>query len=603
MQKTANNEMQKIAIIQITELGWHVAMRLKSQLGADIIEREQVGPCWKQYDAFIFVGAMGICVRTIAPYVKDKHEDPAVVCVDTVGHHAIAVLSGHIGGANDLTRRVADNLGIMPTITTQSDNTELWALDTLPAKFHWHCAADPVTLNDAIYYFVSRKPTALLLEVSDEGTAYMERTLPEHVTLIDDINQVDHNLHKLVIIVSPWKRHNARSVIELQFVPQVATLGYGLSRNPDDYDTFLDKIDQLVEKHGFMPGCYKNFATIDVKRDEPFTEALLECEEDVIFYTADELRDVKVPNPSAVVERNVGTPSVCEAAAILGSGHGELAMPKVKSRNFTIALAIDKKYLRASGGHVEIVGAGPGDPELISLRGRKMLERADMILWAGSLVPREVTACHKPGCMVFNSAMMTLKEQCKLMKKHYDKGQFVVRLHTGDPCIFGAIEEQIDFFEKNGMRYHITPGISSFQAAAAELNSQFTVPDLTQTIILTRGEGRTPMPELEKLHLLARSQSTMCIYLSAAIVGSVQAELMAEYPADTPVAVCYHLTWPDQRIFRGTLKDLARIVEDNRLTKTTMIVVGKAIGNREGRSKLYDEMFTHMFRKGKKEEP
>ena len=221
-----------------------------------------------------------------------------------------------------------------------------------------------------------------------------------------------------------------------------------------------------------------------------------------------------------------------------------------------------------------------------------------------------------------SSADMNLEEQCTLMKEHYDKGHFIVRLHTGDPCIFGAIQEQMAFFDANNMHYHITPGISSFLAAAAELRSQFTIPERTQTIILTRGEGRTPMPEKEQLHLLARSQSTMCIFLSAAIVDDVQKHLLArsqstmciflsaaivddvqkqllqEYPEDTPVAACYHLTWPDQKIYRGVLKDLAKIVHDNHLTLTTMLVVGEAIDNRQGLSELYNKHFTHLFRKG-----
>ena len=307
---------------------------------------------------------------------------------------------------------------------------------------------------------------------------------------------------------------------------------------------------------------------------------------------------MEVPNPRDTVAKHVGTPSVCEAAAILGSNHGQLMVEKVKGKNWTAALAIDKKYLRHKQGHVEIVGAGPGDPDLVSVRGRKMLEKADLILYAGSLVPKALTECHKSGAVVRSSAGMNLEEQCQLMKEHYDKGHFIVRLHTGDPCIFGAIQEQMAFFDANSMDYHITPGISSFLAAAAVLRSQFTIPERTQTIILTRGEGRTPMPEKEKLHLLARSQSTMCIFLSAAIVDDVQRELLQEYPEDTPVAACYHLTWPDQKIYRGKLKDLAKMVHDNNLTLTTMLVVGEAIDNRQGLSELYNKHFTHLFRKG-----
>ncbi|MDE6279696.1 MAG: precorrin-4 C(11)-methyltransferase, partial [Paramuribaculum sp.] len=164
-------------------------------------------------------------------------------------------------------------------------------------------------------------------------------------------------------------------------------------------------------------------------------------------------------------------------------------------------------------------------------------------------------------------------------------------------CIYGAIQEQMAYFDRYGMSYHITPGISSFQAAAAALRSQFTIPEKVQSIILTRGEGRTPMPEKEKLHLLARSQSTMCIYLSAAIVDDVQRELLMAYPPETPVAACYKLTWKEERIYRGQLKDLAEIVHSNNLTLTTLLVVGEAIDNRCGLSKLYDRQFSHLFRK------
>jgi precorrin-4 C11-methyltransferase len=233
----------------------------------------------------------------------------------------------------------------------------------------------------------------------------------------------------------------------------------------------------------------------------------------------------------------------------------------------------------------------------VSVRGKHFLQKADLILYAGSLVPRELTYYAKQGAVVRSSASMTLEEQFELMKDFYDRGMLVVRLHTGDPCIYGAIQEQMAFFDRYGMRYHITPGISSFQAAAAALRSQFTIPEKVQTIILTRGEGRTPMPEKEQLHKLAQSQSTMCIYLSAGIVDQVQEELLQAYPPETPVAACYKLTWKEERIYRGQLKDLARIVKENNLTLTTLLVVGEAIDNRQGLSKLYSHEFKHLFRK------
>ena len=589
--------MGKTGIIQISEAGGQIADALKQRLAADIISRSSIGAHWHDYDAFVFIGAMGICVRTIAPYIEDKHTDPAVVCIDSLGRHIISVLSGHIGGANDLTQQIASMLGAQPVVTTQSDNAGLWALDTFEQRFGWPVASDIHDINDCIIAFVNKKPTALLLEAHDEGTDYLEQTLPGHVTIIHDISEADPQVYELLIIVSPFIRHAPAGVLELHFVPMVGTVGFGLAHHPEDYESIYDEIDEAFASRGILP-CARRYCTIDVKADEPFVELLREkYGEEVVFYTAEELAAVDVPHPSATVEKHVGTPSVCEAAAILGSNHGQLVIPKIKGKNWTAALAIPRRQ-----GHIEIVGAGPGDPDLISVRGRRMLERADLILYAGSLVPKALTDCHKPGAVVRSSADMNLEEQCALMQEHYDQGHFIVRLHTGDPCIFGAIQEQMAYFDQHQISYHITPGISSFLAAAAELSSQFTIPERTQTIILTRGEGRTPMPEKEQLHLLARSQSTMCIFLSAAIVDDVQKELLTEYPEDTPVAVCYHLTWPDQKIYRGVLRDLAKIVHDNHLTLTTMLVVGEAIDNRQGLSELYNKHFTHLFRQGEDEQ-
>lgn len=589
--------MQKIAIIPISEAGKEIAQDLQRELNAKIIARSDVGKQWKNFDAFIFIGAMGICVRTIAPYIQDKHEDPAVVCVDSLGLNAISVLSGHIGGANNLTSEIAAILGAREVITTQSDNAGLWALDTFAERFHWAIASDD-DMNECIFAFVNKKPTALLMEVCDEGTDYMEKTLPEHVTIVKSLEEVDPQKYSLVIMVTPYNLCAPYGVLELHFVPMIASLGFGLAHHPDDYDDIYDQIDEAMSQIGVLP-CYKRYCTIDVKQEEEFCAMLVDdLDEELVFFTAEQLAKVEVPNPSKTVEKHVGTPSVCEAAAILGANNGKLIVPKIKGKNWTAALAIPYENLRERTGHIEIVGAGPGDPDLVSVRGRKMLERADLILYAGSLVPKALTACHKPGAVVRSSADMALEEQCALMKQFYDEGKYIVRLHTGDPCIFGAIQEQMAFFDRNGMDYHITPGISSFLAAAAELQSQFTIPERCQTIILTRGEGRTPMPEKEQLHLLARSQSTMCIFLSASIVDDVQKELLMEYPEDTPVAACYHLTWPDQKIYRGQLKDLAKIVHDNKLTLTTMLVVGEAIDNRQGLSELYNKHFTHLFRQG-----
>jgi precorrin-4 C11-methyltransferase len=589
--------MNKIAIIPVNEAGMQVASLLQQPLNAQVIKRADVGNCWHEYDAFVFIGAMGICVRTIAPYIEDKHTDPAVICMDSLGKQVISVLSGHVGGANDLTLQIAGFLGAEPVITTQSDKAGLWALDTIGKRFGWQTIH---ATNPAIFAFVNQEPTALLLDIRDEGTDYLESSMPAHVTQVFDIQDITAEKYKLAIIVSYKHFAPIKGVVLLQFIPEVLTMGIGLAHQAQPVEGILQEIHRQLALGGIEPMAIKRYATIDVKADEPVIHHLQKEGKEVVFYKANELSDIEVPTPSSTVAQHVGTPSVCEAAAILGSNHGKLVIEKVKGKNWTAALAIDYAHLRErQHGHIEIVGAGPGDPDLVSVRGRKMLEKADLILYAGSLVPKELTECHKPGATVLSSASMALEEQVNLMKKFYDEGKFIVRLHTGDPCIFGAIQEQMNYFDKWGMSYHITPGISSFLAAAAELRSQFTIPERVQTIILTRGEGRTPMPEKEKLHLLARSQSTMCIFLSAAIVDEVQRELLMEYPEDTPVAACYHLTWKDQRIYRGVLKDLAKIVKDNNLTLTTMLVVGDAIDNRQGLSELYNKQFTHLFREGK----
>ena len=591
------------AIVTISDDGQALATIVSRELYADIIPLGQVEPQWHDYDAFVFISAMGICVRTIAPLLKDKHSDPAVVCMDTAGKNVIAVVSGHVGGANQLATDVARAVGAMPVITTRSDIDGLWQLDLLGKRFGWSMEREDI--NAEIAMFVNRRPTALLLQVNDEGTRWLEANLPEHVTVFYQEDCIDGNLFDLLVVVG-YKSVFVKGIkATLHYIPKCLHVGIGLAHDADM--KCIDEIQHCLNDKGIKMKAIKSIVTIDVKKGEKVVGELMRCGYEVRFYSAGELSDIIVPNPSDTVEKHVGTSSVSEAAAMLSADNNQLLLEKHKGTQWTLAVALDSAFDR-SKGHVEIVGAGPGDPELVSIRGRKFLERADLILYAGSLVPRQLTECAKPGATVRNSATMALEEQCNLMKTFTDRGLLVVRLHTGDPCIYGAIQEQIDFFEAHDISYHITPGISSFLAAAAELRSQFTIPGRCQTIILTRGEGRTPMPEREKLHLLARSRSTMCIFLSASIVDDVQEQLLQEYPADTPVAVCYHLTWKDQKIWRGKLSSLANIVRENHLTLTTMIVVGEAVsGNSEMRngesgmrnvSKLYDRHFTHLFRKG-----
>ena len=577
------------AIVIISEGQRPLAETIAKETGADILHINDVSPRWHDYNAFVFISALGICVRTIAPLIADKHADPAVVCVDTCGKHAIAVVSGHVGGANELTKIIAHIIGAEAVITTQSDLSGLWAPDALAARCGWEM--DETHINNQISLFVAGCSTALLLEVRDKGTDWLEANLPQHVSVFYHSDDIPVDEFKLIIIVGPVKPET--NLPAIWYSPRCLHAGIGLAHQAP-VET-LDEIRHCLHENGVMEKAIAAWHTIDVKADEPAVIKLQNDGYKVELLTADQLNSKDVPTPSAVVERHVGTKSVCEAAAMIGAGSESLLLTKQKGAQWTLAVATESAFERR--GHVEIVGAGPGDPDLVSVRGRRFLETADLILYAGSLVPRELTLCAKDGAVVRSSASMALEEQCELMKSFTDRGLLVVRLHTGDPCIFGAIQEQMAFFDSHDISYHITPGISSFLAAAAELRSQFTIPERCQTIILTRGEGRTPMPEKEKLHLLARSQSTMCIFLSASIVDDVQRQLLEEYPPHTPVAACYHLTWPDQHIYRGTLDHLADIVKGNNLTLTTMIVVGEAIDNRHGLSELYSSHFTHLFRK------
>lgn len=586
-------------IIYLNETGHKIADKIQSELKdcESLCVNDFTEEKFNDSDALIFIGALGVCVRMIAPFIRDKYLDPAVICIDSSARNVISVLSGHVGGANSLCTEVAHMLGANPVITTQSDNTGYWALDTLAKQNGWICDATHDEMNRAIATLVNGKPVCLLLDIRDNGTDSMEASLPHNVTLVKDIKEAKGC--SLVIAVTPYN-YPTDSMI-LYFRPRILNIGIGCRRNCNP-EGVSDYIKNVLWEQGISLSSVKSVSTIDIKKEEAVFADLANWEyiEFCNIYTAAELKDIDVPNPSDKVREVTGVAGVAESCALKASDGGRLIFEKQKAKlsegsDFTFAVAIDRGALR--GGHIEIVGAGPGDPDLVSVRGRNFLECADLILYAGSLVPKELTFCAKPGCVVRSSASMNLEEQFELMKEFYDRDKLIVRLHTGDPCIYGAIQEQMAFFDRFGMSYHITPGISSFQAAAAALRSQFTIPEKVQTIILTRGEGRTPMPEKEQLHKLAASQSTMCIYLSAGIVDEVQKELLMAYPPETPVAACYKLTWKEEKIYRGVLKDLAKIVHDNNLTLTTLLVVGEAIDNREGLSRLYDHSFKHLFRK------
>lgn len=250
---------------------------------------------------------------------------------------------------------------------------------------------------------------------------------------------------------------------------------------------------------------------------------------------------------------------------------------------------------------VSFVGAGPGHIDLITVKGRKLLEEADMVIYAGSLVSEEHLKFCKDSCQIYNSASMTLEEIVDKMEEAVKEGLRVVRLHTGDPTIYGAIQEQMDLLEKRGIKYEVIPGVSSFTAASSAIKREFTLPDVSQTLILTRIEGRTKVPEEEDLELLAKHQASMALFLSVKYMDRVVEKLKKGFGReDVPVAVVYKATWEDEKIIRGTLRDIKEKVEEEGIIKTAIILVGDFIKGEYERSKLYDPSYSHEYREARR---
>lgn len=248
---------------------------------------------------------------------------------------------------------------------------------------------------------------------------------------------------------------------------------------------------------------------------------------------------------------------------------------------------------------VYFIGAGPGDPELITVKGLKAIQQADIVIYTGSLVNPEILKYARKDAEVFNSAAMDLKEILQVMERGAREGKTVVRVHTGDPAIYGAVQEQMDALVERDITFEVIPGVSSFLAAAAALKQEYTLPGVTQTVILTRIEGRTPVPEKEELAELAGHGATMCIFLSAHAIAEVVDRLRRGYAEDTPAVVVQRASWPDQKLIRGTLADIAGKVTEAGIDKTALIIVGDVFRGRYEKSKLYDPGFTHGYREGK----
>ncbi len=604
----------KVAILCFTDQGLSIAKTLQKEfhrsklfttrsveITKDIKQidavSELIEKSFHTYDAWIFVGALGICVRSIAAHIKDKTTDPAVINVDDQGKFAQAVLSGHIGKANDITNQISRILSAQAVVSTSSDLQELWALDTLATAYGWKTKST-IDTNKIISLFVNRKPTALILKVKDKGTQYLEKTCPDFVDIYYTVEDCKIENYELIVYVGYELLDTTTPMIS--YYPPCIAIGSGCAKDIEP-PLLIMELESALEKENIAIESICAIGSATIKNEEQaYLDFAAQYDIPFVTYTGDELNTIQVANPSEVVKKKVGVYGVSEAAAALIADQDSWIAEKTKvvttsGKKFTYAFSLLAGYERKAS--IAIVGAGSGDPELLTIKGQYILENADCILYAGSLVPEALTHMAKEGALVRNSASMTLEEQVAIMDQYYAEGKSIVRLHSGDPSIYGAIQEQMTIFDEKGYDYYIVPGISSFQAAAAYLKSEFTIPEVAQTIILTRGEGNTPMPEHEKIADMAKLRATMCIFLSVGIAKKIQTQLLEHYPEDTPLAILYRVSWEDEEVWTGKLSELTTIIKENKLTRTVLIVVGEAVGARKNRSWLYDDKWHHIFRK------
>ncbi|WP_075343174.1 precorrin-4 C(11)-methyltransferase [Tenacibaculum agarivorans] len=607
-------QVLKVAIISFTDNGLEIAKTLQNEFyrskvfttraveeTKDIKQidsvKELMEASFQKYDAWLFVGALGICVRSIASVIEDKKTDPAVINIDDQGKFAQSVLSGHVGKANELTAQISRILQATPVVSTSSDLQDLWSLDMLAEQYGWSQQCN-TELNAIISLFVNRKPIALVLKVKDKGTEFLEKTCPDFVTIYYSLDAVVTEKHEALLYVG--YELIQLDLPTLAFYPKCIALGSGCSKDIEP-ELFEKILREELQKQQVAIESVMAIGSADIKAEEQaYLDIVAKLDIPLITYNGDELNSIDVANPSEVVKKKVGVYGVSEASAALIANESEWLVEKTKvntdsGKKFTYAISLVSDFARKPS--IAIVGAGSGDPDLLTLKGRAILEVADCILYAGSLVPEELTHMAKEGALVRNSASMTLEEQIDIIDDYYAQGKKIVRLHSGDPSIYGAIQEQMTIFDAKGYDYYIVPGISSFQAAAAYLKSEFTIPEVAQTIILTRGEGNTPTPEHENIADMAKLRATMCIFLSAGIAKKVQGELLEHYPPETPLAVLYRVSWKDEQVWTGKLTELTQIIKENKLTRTVLIVVGEAVGARKNRSWLYDDKWHHIFRK------
>lgn len=622
------NPAPRIALIAVTQIGVERARQLRQRLnagdlyrparyGAAVVAWEHpyeaalsahVAPLFAQYDQLVFFLATGAVTRLIAPCLDTKTTDPGVLAIDEAGRFVVPVLSGHQGGANAFARTVAGYLGATPVITTASDVIGGLSLDLLEDALGW--VAEPADrLKAAAMALVNREPVAIIQEIGGSGSWLHTWELPPHVTWVRQVTQLPAKPFHFVLwvtdrIVSDLSGLEAERIV--WFRPPSLALGVGCERGIAQA-ALEDGLCQFLHQAGYARASITTMASLDRKADEAAMIALAQqAGWETCFYGAETLAEVHgIASPSAVVAQCVGTPGVAEPAAMLAAQAQQLLVAKqvLKSAlapqrmTFALARLASAAEQPAETGKVIFIGAGPGDPELLTLKARRLLAQADVVIYAGSLIPEAVLQYAPATATLHNSAPLTLEQVQHIMLTAVQAGQRVVRLQSGDLSLYSAIQEQMALLDEAGVAYEAVPGISAFQAAAAALQSELTIPEVVQTIILTRGAGKTSMPDGESLAALAAHRASLCIFLSARLSKTVQEQLLTAYSPETPVAILYRVSWPDEQIIVTRLHDLHNAIRQHKLTRTTLILVGEAIGRRKNRSRLYHATHAHIFRR------
>ena len=618
--------IERIAIFAITQAGVERAHELRGRLRTGSVHRpEKHGPASRPWDEpftdlservrqqfhecdqLVFFLATGAVTRLVAPLLESKESDPGVIVVDDSGRYVIPLLGGHEAGANRFAYHVAGAIGAIPAVTTASENVSGCHFAQLAEAHNW--TPEPgENYKPVALALANGEPVTVVQEVGASGAWLEQKTLPDHVRVVREAGGVTDPPAALIYITDRATRDQPpfSTTSILYYRPPSLVLGVGCERGVPS-EALADGLERFLDAQGYAKASIAAVASADVKADE---DAILELADafecPLRLYSAAELakyRD-RIRNPSDVVEQYAGAPGVAEPAAMRAGETVELLVEKhivqspLSDKRMTFALARHARYVSAAPeqGHVTFIGAGPGDPELLTCKARRTLAQADMVVYAGSLIPAEVLRAAPPAVPLHNSAHLTLEEVSLLLIDAAQRGERVVRLQSGCLTLYSAIQEQMTLLDEAGVTYDVIPGISSFQAAAAWLGSQLTIPEKVQTLICTRTEGKTKMPEGESLESLARHGCTLAIFLSAPHSRNVQDELLTAYPSDTPVSIHYRVSWPDEENVVTELARLHDTVRQRGYTRTTLIMVGDAVTRRGARSVLYDATHAHMFR-------